>query len=177
MAPLRWLYAAAYLEKVQFFRKGLRVRPIAQSMRSTYAHTCISIALAALFGCGVAKGESSPEAAPAAAAPAPVCGQDRLPDCPLQGWMKANLQGAVRRQDFGLLTKGFERLPSLAPEDMAEWAGFARAGADAAKQHDISAVREVCAACHEKYRPRYRANMRNRPLDSNRAVADTKVTR
>jgi hypothetical protein len=89
--------------------------------------------------------------------------------------MKANLQGAARGQDFGLLARGFERLPSLEPEDMPEWAGIARAGADAARQHDIAAVREVCAACHEKYRPRYRANMRNRPLDVHGAVVEAKV--
>jgi hypothetical protein len=120
--------------------------------------------------------DPAPAPAPAAAKPAAAteapkaegtatsCGKEGMPDCPLQTWMKANLQAAVRAQDFERLGNGLDRLAAFAPPSMPEWAALAKAGAASARGHDMSKVREACGDCHDRYRGRYRAELRERPL-------------
>jgi hypothetical protein len=91
------------------------------------------------------------------------CGRSGLPDCPLQGWMKANLASALQRQDFDRLESAFARLGSMKPRELGAWSDFAKHGEDAAHGHNIEECRQACKQCHDAYRSSYRQTYRLRP--------------
>lgn len=93
------------------------------------------------------------------------CGSERLPDCPLQGWMKANLKPALGRGDGERLAVAFSQLVELAPSDYADWASIARRASAAAARGDLDEVRVACKTCHAQYKERYRADSRDRPVE------------
>jgi hypothetical protein len=103
--------------------------------------------------------------APAAAAPAaPSCGLAGMPDCPLQNWMDHHLNGPLSRDDFPGLASAFRDLAAAAPPAFGGWKPWAQGGAAAAAKRDGEGVRRACTGCHDGYRERYRATMRERPL-------------
>lgn len=97
---------------------------------------------------------------PASPAPAPTCGAKGLPDCPLQSWMKTQVQSYVRTQDFAKLAKALDQLAATPPAGYARWAEHSRAGADAARARDMAGVRASCKSCHDELRVRYRGELR-----------------
>lgn len=97
--------------------------------------------------------------APAPAAP-PTCGAKGLPDCPLQAWMKGQLQAQLRTQDFGRMAKALDLLAEKAPKGYQGWAESARAGATAARAGDMAGVRASCKTCHDAQRVQWREGMR-----------------
>jgi cytochrome c peroxidase len=99
-----------------------------------------------------------------ATAPVATCGGGALPECPLQGWMKANAGHAMTAGDLTRLERVFTRIRELAPDGYAGWDGAARDGLAAAKAKDLEGCRKACKACHEQLRPRYRAERRDAPL-------------
>lgn len=106
-------------------------------------------------------------AAPAAAwaagdtaSPAATCGAKGLPDCPLQSWMKTQVQSYVRTQDFAKLAKALDQLASTPPAGFVRWAEHARAGAEAARASDMAGVRASCKGCHDELRVKYRGELR-----------------
>ena len=103
-------------------------------------------------------------AAPEEAPPAATCGESPDPDCPLQGWMKANAAAALDAKDFVRLERALRRLVKLAPAGYEGWERTALEGADAAKQGDFAAVRVACKACHNAHRADYRRDHRADPL-------------
>ena len=61
----------------------------------------------------------------------PVCGVAPLPDCPLQGWMKANATQAISRRDLAALKRTFQRIGLFAPPGYLGWTEIAQRGEDA----------------------------------------------
>jgi len=107
----------------------------------------------------VARPDQAPARKPA------TCGAAPLPDCPLQGWMKANAGEAFARSgDHGRLESSFLRMVAFAQPEYPSWVRIATAGARAAKEGDVEAVRAACKECHQTYRVAYRRDHRERAL-------------
>jgi hypothetical protein len=92
------------------------------------------------------------------------CGRSGLPDCPLQGWMKATLQAYQRAADYDRLGQALAKLAKHAPRDYAGWQDIAARGAHAAQNRDGAALRQTCKDCHTLHRARYRRELRALPL-------------
>ena len=107
-------------------------------------------------------GTATPTASASAAAP--ECGKKPLPDCPLQAWMKANLNPPVTTNDAAGLEAGLTKLAGMAPPGYTNWATIAKDGAKAAKGGDLTAAKASCRTCHDEYRPKYRAEIRGRKI-------------
>ena len=110
-------------------------------------------------------GATSP-AASASSGPsgAGVCGKKPLPDCPLQGWMKANTSAAMATQDFAKLATALDATAGLGPPGYGNWASISRDGAKAARDQNIDGVKASCRGCHNQYQTRYRTEMRTRKI-------------
>jgi hypothetical protein len=114
----------------------------------------------ALTGCA----ESKAAAGDGKPALAGACGDKGLPDCPLQGWMKANLQSQLNSGDMTRLARALDDLATHAPHGFDNWAASATKAAEAARKKDIPAVKAECKACHDRDRSRFRAELRKTPL-------------
>ncbi len=95
----------------------------------------------------------------------PACGHENEPDCPLQAWMKATANDAVRSNDPDELAAAFDTMVRFAPPDRyPNWISIAQDGARVARQGDPEAARAACRSCHVQYEGPYRAELRARPL-------------
>jgi hypothetical protein len=97
------------------------------------------------------------------------CGEKGQPRCPLQAWMEDHLQTALDKSDLKALAAGFTESASLAPDPSwntgaQAWNALANAGADAAKQGDLTAARQACKTCHKTWRNKYKESFRLRAL-------------
>ena len=140
----------------------------------------LSVSLGLVAGCEKASPAASLPSAPRTASPASVisstggtaasaasCGNPGQPRCPLQAWMQATLQAYLVRDDVSNLPRiaaALEKLANFGPLEYPNWTSQARRGAEAARRHDFPALKEACAACHDAYRPAFRAQMRERRL-------------
>jgi hypothetical protein len=95
---------------------------------------------------------------------AATCGKKPLPDCPLQGWMKANTSAAMSAQNFDALEKAFNQIVNYAPPGYANWASISKDGAKAAHDQSVDAVKAACRGCHNQYQKKYRDEMRTRKI-------------
>ena len=109
-------------------------------------------------------GAAGPAASAGGASGAGVCGKKPLPDCPLQGWMKANTSAAMATQDFAALAKALDATVTLGPPGYGNWASISRDGAKAARDQNIDAVKASCRGCHNQYQTRYRNELRTRKI-------------
>jgi hypothetical protein len=107
------------------------------------------------------KRSGQPGVVPAVSGP---CGESGLMDCPTQQWMKSNLQGPLRNQDFARLAQALEQLGKAAPAGYEGWADSAQRAARAASVGDTKAVRAECSHCHDTHRGRFKAERRTTPL-------------
>jgi hypothetical protein len=131
--------------------------------------------LIGLLACGSHTGDSTPveESAPGethATGPTFVdastssCGASGLPDCPLQGWMKANALRAMSAGDLPRLETAFDRIASFEVSGYPEWKSIAASGKRAAVEGDLEGARRACKQCHDAYRAKYREARRAQPL-------------
>lgn len=88
------------------------------------------------------------------------CGDKNLPDCPLQGWMKATLKPYLAAQDKARLARALEELAEKAPPGFDGWKETAQESAKAASSGDLAAAKAGCKSCHDAHRSRYRAELR-----------------
>ena len=93
-----------------------------------------------------------------------TCGKKPLPDCPTQKWMKENMKPALDQQDGPKLAQAFETVAAHAPPGYSGWDTIAKKGADAARANDIPAVKAACKSCHDDLRPRFKKELRDKPL-------------
>lgn len=102
----------------------------------------------------------------AGAPPASTCGGPGQADCPLQGFMKHEVEPALIAGDGPALAAALTRIATLAPPGLERWPSIARDGADAARTGELGASKAACRACHAQYRTLYRASAsaRARPL-------------
>ncbi len=102
-------------------------------------------------------------ATPTAAGPKTfACGDKDKPPCPTQKWMKANMAPAVASEDTAALAKGLEYIAAHAPAGMPTWAGIAKNGAVKATAGDIAGAKAACKSCHDLYKAKYKAEVRDR---------------
>ena len=102
--------------------------------------------------------------ATAATPDAPTCGKKPLPDCPLQGWMKANTSAAMATKDFDALAKALDATAGLAPPGYGNWVSISRDGAKAARDQNLDGVKASCKGCHNQYQERYKKELRLRKI-------------
>jgi hypothetical protein len=98
-----------------------------------------------------------------------TCGAAGLPDCPLQGWMKQNMNAPMKAHDWQGMADALERAVFIAPPAYAtsgytNWVSIAKDGANAARAAELDAVKAACRGCHQQYKTKYRAEMRTRIL-------------
>ena len=67
----------------------------------------------------------------------------------------------IRTEDFRGLVRSLDALAAVAPPDYPQWAEVAAQALRGARNHDLEEVRRGCAACHQRYRTRYRT----KPID------------
>lgn len=130
------------------------------------APTCAVLVLGALTavlgGCAESKAAAEGGARPSQTAG--PCGDKGLPDCPLQGWMKANLQSRLNAGDMTRLARALDDLSTRAPAGFDKWSASATKAADAARRNDVAAIKAECKACHDRDRNRFRAELRKTAL-------------
>ncbi len=95
---------------------------------------------------------------------APKCGTKPLPDCPLQAWMKANANPAVATGDTAKIGESLEKMAKMGPPGYSNWASISLDGAKAAKAGNLDAAKASCRTCHDQYKAKYRAEMRDRKI-------------
>jgi hypothetical protein len=122
-------------------------------------------AVAVLGDKAPAAAEPAGSSAPSSAAASPTpCGAAPLPECPLQGWMKANLTAALEARDAVRLERALRRLAELGPAEYEDWKRLSLDAADAAHAGDFASVRGACKVCHTRHRGSYRRAHRSDPL-------------
>ena len=95
------------------------------------------------------------------ASPAPAsCGKTGLPDCPLQEWMKANVQAYLKAGDTERLASALGTLAEHEPRGYSGWADSAKKASEAARAGDLTRARAECKHCHDEHRSRFRAELR-----------------
>lgn len=92
------------------------------------------------------------------------CGTKPLPDCPLQAWMKANMNPPVMASDTAKLGEVLEKAAAFAPPGFTNWKSIANDGAKAAKGGDLAAAKASCRSCHDQYKKKYQAEQRTRKI-------------
>ena len=112
-----------------------------------------------------ASGPAASAAAPAGETPGgvPSCGSGKA-ECPMQRWMKANLQTFQRSHDHARLAEAFEQLAKVEPKGFDGWEDSARQGAEAAAKGDEAGVSRSCETCHRAHRDTYRRTLRAQAL-------------
>jgi hypothetical protein len=78
--------------------------------------------------------------------------------------MDHHLNGPLSRGEYAALAEGFHDLAAVAPAGFTGWGAWAQGGAAAAGQRNHAAISQACIGCHDRYRERYRASMRDRPM-------------
>jgi hypothetical protein len=92
------------------------------------------------------------------------CGTKPLPDCPLQAWMKANMNPPSLSGDTAALGAALEKAAGFGPASFTNWKSIANDGAKAAKGGDLAAAKASCRSCHDQYKKKYQAEFRTKKI-------------
>jgi hypothetical protein len=119
----------------------------------------------------VAKTAATATATPAASGAASAsatpktfaCGGKANP-CPLEAWMKKNAQPAVASGETAEIAKSLEAMLKFAPPGYTDWNRICTQGITAAKAGDLSGAKAACRTCHDQYKKKYQAEMRDRKI-------------
>jgi hypothetical protein len=71
---------------------------------------------------------------------------------------------AAASGDGEALAKALDEVAAHAPPGLANWASIAKSGATKARAGDFDGAKAACKSCHDQYKARYRAEMRDRPF-------------
>lgn len=118
------------------------------------------ILLALLAGIGCSESQAASATTTTKAETSATCGGKDMPDCPLQGWMKATLKSYLSAKDTTRLATSLELLAEKSPAGYDGWREMSLAGADAARKGDLAAVKAECSRCHDEHRGRFRREQR-----------------
>ncbi|MGZ5969916.1 MAG: hypothetical protein ACXWP4_19725, partial [Polyangiales bacterium] len=95
-----------------------------------------------------------------------ACGDPGQPKCPLQGWMKANIQPAMSGGDPAKVAELLRKIATMGPKSgYPNWAKIANEGAaavDADKK--VDSAKPSCKTCHDQYKNKYKTEDRDRPI-------------
>ena len=99
-----------------------------------------------------------------ASADAPACGGKTNP-CPLQKWMQDNIGSKMADGNLKDVATGLDKAATFTPDpSWADWATFAKAGADAARKGDTPGTKAACKSCHDKFKQQYKDKFRSRAV-------------
>lgn len=129
-----------------------------------FARTALLACVLGALISGCAESRAAEEKKAASAQATGPCGDKGLPDCPLQSWMKANLQAQLNAGDMTRLARALDDLATKAPAGFDGWAASATRAAEAARKNDIATVKAECKSCHDNDRSRFRAELRKTAL-------------
>ena len=71
------------------------------------------------------------------------------------------MAAAATSGDSAELATRFDYVADHAPKGMPNWSGIARAGAIKARGGDIDGAKGACKTCHEQYKAKYKAELRD----------------
>jgi hypothetical protein len=91
------------------------------------------------------------------------CGSREKP-CPMQGWMKRVMAPASSSRDPDALSKALAYVAAHVPPGFSTWAAIANDGGAKAAAGNIDDAKASCKQCHDTYKARYKATMRDRPF-------------
>ena len=69
---------------------------------------------------------------------------------------------AAASEDAPALAKNLEYVAAHAPAGMPNWGPIAKAGAAKASAGDVAGAKASCKSCHDQYKAKYKAEMRDR---------------
>jgi hypothetical protein len=76
--------------------------------------------------------------------------------------MKAAMAPAAASGDAADLAAKFDYVAARAPAGFDNWASIAKAGAAKAKAGDVDGAKVSCKTCHDQYKAKYKAEVRDR---------------
>jgi hypothetical protein len=92
------------------------------------------------------------------------CGAKGQKPCPMQGWMKTVMANASSSGEGDKLAKALTYVASRVPPGYSDWTAMAERGAARAKAGDVDGAKASCKQCHDAYKEKYKATMRDRPF-------------
>lgn len=115
-----------------------------------------------------ASAEPSADDAPAASAIPGAktfdCGAKGQKLCPMQKWMKTVMAGASSSDDGDRLAEALTYVAKHPPPGFTTWTALAEGGVKKAKAGDIDGAKVSCKQCHEQFKDKYKATLRDRPF-------------
>jgi hypothetical protein len=109
-------------------------------------------------------GAADSDDAPAAGAKTFDCGAKGQKPCPMQKWMKTVMAGASSSGDGPKLAEALTYVANHPPPGFVTWAALATDGAKKAKAGDIDGAKVSCKQCHDQFKSKYKATLRDRPF-------------
>jgi hypothetical protein len=101
--------------------------------------------------------------APSGSAAAVDCGGKENP-CPLQAWMRENVNPPMNKHDMPALAIALDKIAGFAPPGYPNWASISKDGANAARSGDENAAKASCRGCHDQYKQKYKTDLRGRKV-------------
>jgi hypothetical protein len=92
------------------------------------------------------------------------CGAKGQKLCPMQKWMKTVMAGASSGDDGAKLAAALTYVANHPPPGFATWAAISNDGAKKASADDIDGAKVSCKQCHDLYKRKYIATLRDRPF-------------
>ena len=92
------------------------------------------------------------------------CGAKGQKLCPMQKWMKTVMAGASSSDDGAKLAAALTYIANHPPPGFTAWAAISLAGAKKAKADDIDGAKSSCKECHDQFKSKYKATLRDRPF-------------
>lgn len=92
------------------------------------------------------------------------CGAKGQKPCPMQKWMKTVMAGASSSGDGAKLAEALTYVEKHPPPGFTTWASIAADGAKKARADDLDGAKTSCKQCHEQYKSKYKATLRDRPF-------------
>lgn len=92
------------------------------------------------------------------------CGGKGQKLCPMQKWMKTVMAGASSSGDGARLAEALTYTAKHPPPGFTTWAAISNDAAKKAKADDIDGAKVSCKQCHDLFKSKYKATMRDRPF-------------
>ncbi len=78
--------------------------------------------------------------------------------------MQANANPATASGDAAEIAKVLDQIAAFGPPPYPNWASISKDGARAARAGDVPAAKAACRGCHDQYKAKYKAEMRDRKI-------------
>jgi hypothetical protein len=78
--------------------------------------------------------------------------------------MKTTMASAMSGDDPKRVADALSYVAAHSPPGFPEWKAMSEAGAQKAKAGDLEGAKESCKKCHDAYKAKYKATMRDRPF-------------